>query len=105
MIGPTAPVTRATPIPTPRAGLDPCPFAACFTFEVHGTAAGNRMDADIIMALRKAGLRPEVEYAFRKTGLLHLGGDRSQWPKDRIEEWDAAVAEYRLLVNKEGGLA
>ena len=40
--------------------------------------ASNRMDADIIMALRKARLPPEIEYAFRKTGLLHLGEDRSQ---------------------------
>jgi hypothetical protein len=67
--------------------------------------ASNRMDADIIMALRRSGAPSEVEYAFRKTGLLYLGGDRSLWPEDRVEEWDAAIAEYHLLMSKEGGTA
>jgi hypothetical protein len=59
--------------------------------------SGVRMQADILEALRKAGAPPEIAYAYRKTGLLSLGGDMSLWPKDHIEEWEAAVAEYHLI--------
>ena len=48
-------------------------------------------------AMRDAGTPPEYAYAYRKTGLLSLGGDMSLWPKDRREEWEAAVAEYRQM--------
>ena len=63
------------------------------------------MQADILEALRKAGAPPEFAYAYRKTGLLSLGGDMSRWPKEHIEEWDAAVAEYHLIeqAKREGG--
>src|SRR5262249_45232198 len=35
-------------------------------------------------------------YAYKKTGLLSLG-DTRLWPKDRREEWEAAIAEYHLI--------
>jgi hypothetical protein len=56
-----------------------------------------RMQADILEALRKAGTPPEIAYAYRKTGLLSLGGDMSLWPKEHVEEWEAAVAEHHLI--------
>ena len=64
-----------------------------------------RMEAEMLDALSKAGAPPEFAYAYRKTGLLSLGGDMSAWPKDRIKEWEAAVAEYRLIerARAEGG--
>jgi hypothetical protein len=67
--------------------------------------SGVRMQADILEALRKAGTPPEIAYAYRKTGLLSLGGDMSRWPKDHVEEWKAAVAEYHLVerAKREGG--
>jgi hypothetical protein len=67
--------------------------------------SGVRMQADILEALRKAGTPPEIAYAYRKTGLLSLGGDMSRWPKDHIEEWEAAVAEYHLVeqAKRDGG--
>jgi hypothetical protein len=58
---------------------------------------GVDMEADILNALRKAGAPPEFAYAYRKTGLLSLRGDMSLWPKDRVKEWQAAVAEYHLF--------
>jgi hypothetical protein len=65
----------------------------------------DKMQAQIIEAMNKAGTPPEFAYAYRKTGLLYLGGDRSLWPKEHVEEWEAAVAEYRRLEqsSKEGG--
>jgi hypothetical protein len=67
--------------------------------------SGLRMEADIIAALNKAGAPPELAYAYKKTGLLSLGGDMSRWPKDRIKEWQAAVDEYHLIerAKKESG--
>jgi hypothetical protein len=67
--------------------------------------SGVRMEADILNALGKAGAPPEFAYAYRKTGLLGLGGDMSLWPKEHREEWEAAVAEYHLIeeARKEAG--
>lgn len=56
-----------------------------------------RMEAEMLDALRKGGAPPEIAYAYKKTGLLYLGGDNSLWPKEHIEEWEAAVAEYHLI--------
>ena len=56
-----------------------------------------RMEAEVLDALRKADAPPEIAYAYKKTGLLYLGGDNSLWPKEHIEEWEAAVAEYHLI--------
>jgi hypothetical protein len=55
------------------------------------------MKACVLDALRKAGTPPEIAYAYRKTDLLSLGGDMTLWPKDRVKEWLAAVAEYHLI--------
>jgi hypothetical protein len=59
--------------------------------------SGVRMQADVLEALSKAGAPPEIAYAYKKTGLLYLGGDNSRWPKEHVEEWKAAVAEYHLI--------
>jgi hypothetical protein len=63
------------------------------------------MQADILAALSMAGAPPEIAYAYRKTGLLYLGGDNSLWPREHIEEWEAAVAEFHLVekAEQEGG--
>jgi len=63
------------------------------------------MEADVLDTLRRAGAPPEFAYAYKKTGLLSLGGDMSLWPKDRRKEWEAAVAEYHLIerARAEGG--
>jgi hypothetical protein len=56
-----------------------------------------RMEAEIVDALREGGAPPEIAYAYKKTGLLYLGGDNSLWPREHVEEWEAAVAEYHLI--------
>jgi hypothetical protein len=57
----------------------------------------DKMEAAALDAMLQAGTPPEYAYAYRTTGLLSLGGDMSMWPKDRREEWEAAVAEYRAM--------
>lgn len=59
--------------------------------------SAEKIETEALEAMRKAGTDPAYAYAYRKTGLLSLGGDMSMWPKDRREEWEAAVAEYRLM--------
>ena len=59
--------------------------------------SGEKIEAVALAAMKKAGTPPEYAYAYRRTGLLSLGGDMSLWPKDRREEWEAAVAEYRQM--------
>jgi hypothetical protein len=56
-----------------------------------------KLEQQVLEAMLKAGTSPEYAYAYRKTGLLSLGGDQSYWdPADRAE-WAAAVAEYRQM--------
>jgi hypothetical protein len=55
------------------------------------------MEADVLAAMSKANLPPEFAYAYKKTGLLGLGADKSRWPPDRVKEWNAAVDEYRAI--------
>jgi len=52
------------------------------------------MMVETIVAMRMAGLPPQFEYAYRKTGLLGLLEDKGGWPKEHIEEWDAAIDQY-----------
>jgi len=51
----------------------------------------------VLEAMNKANLPPEFAYAYRKTGLLGLGADKSAWDPADIEEWNGAVDEYRAM--------
>jgi hypothetical protein len=56
-----------------------------------------KIEAQVLEAMREAGTSPAYAYAYRKTGLLSFGGDQSFWdPSDR-REWAEAVAEYLRL--------
>jgi hypothetical protein len=55
-----------------------------------------RMEAEVLVAMRKAGLPPAFAHAYKKTGLLGFG-DTSAWPADRLKEWNDAVEEYALI--------
>ena len=54
-----------------------------------------KVQAEILEAMRKADLPPEVAYAYKKTGLLGL--DTSNWPAAERREWDDAIAEYHAV--------
>lgn len=58
---------------------------------------GSDLDAVILSAMNDAGLPPEFAYAYRKTGLLGLGKDKSRWPPEHVAEWNDAVDEYRAI--------
>lgn len=45
--------------------------------------------------LLKSGASPESIYAFHKTGLLVTAENRRQISAAELQQWDAAVAEYR----------
>ena len=44
--------------------------------------------------MRRAGLAPELVYAFEKTGLLVTDMNQDLIPEKDLEEWDAAIEEY-----------
>ena len=52
---------------------------------------------EVLAAMREAGIRPEVIYAYEKTGfLLTEEGYKSLSPQDRAE-YDAAFDEYEVV--------
>ena len=53
-----------------------------------------KMKRDVVAAMRAAGIRPELVYAYEQTGLLLLeDGYKNLSPVDRAE-YDAAIDEY-----------
>ncbi len=52
---------------------------------------------EVLSAMQRAKLPPEFAYAYRKTGLLGLGADKSAWDPKDIKEWNSAVDEYRVM--------
>jgi hypothetical protein len=54
----------------------------------------DKLDKDIFAAMRSAGTRPEIVYAFKKTGMLLLDDLKPTYPADAVAEWDAAIDEY-----------
>ena len=52
---------------------------------------------DTIAAMRAAGIRPALIYAYERTGLLVTSENRHLIPDADLDEWDDAVAEYDEL--------
>ncbi len=44
--------------------------------------------------MRRAGIAPELIYAFEKTGLLVTTMNQDLIPEKDLEDWDAAIGEY-----------
>ena len=49
-------------------------------------------------AMVEAGMRPEIIYAHRKTGLIVTQENYEKLPKSALVEWEAAVEEYFEVV-------
>ncbi len=49
-------------------------------------------------AMVEAGIRPEIIYAYRKTGLIVTQDNYGKLPKSAVAEWEAAVEEYFEMV-------
>jgi hypothetical protein len=56
-----------------------------------------RLDAEMLEAMRKTGVPPQIIFAYRKTGRLLLEGNRDLYPPEAQSEWDAAINEYFRL--------
>ena len=60
-------------------------------------------EAEILQAMQAADLPPEFAYAYKKTGLLGLSKDKSQWPADRVAEWKIGRATLKHVAGIGGG--
>ena len=51
-------------------------------------------EAMVAQTMRKAGLRPELIYAFEKTGRLVTESNLDALSEEEIKEWEEAIDEY-----------
>jgi len=58
------------------------------------------LTAESEAAMVLAGVRPEIVYAHRKTGLIVTSESYGKLPKSVFAEWEAAVAEYFEVVRQ-----
>ena len=49
----------------------------------------------MLLVLREANVRPEIIYAYQKTGRLVTEENAQLLSTEELAEWDAAVDEYR----------
>ena len=49
-------------------------------------------------AMVQAGIRPEIIYAHRKTGLIVTQENCEKLPADALAEWEAAAEEYFEMI-------
>ena len=61
-----------------------------------------KVQRDMVNAMRKAGIAPDRIYAFEKTGMLPLEGNLDVWSKKDLDEWQAAIEEFRRLHRRRG---
>jgi hypothetical protein len=47
-----------------------------------------------VTAMKNAGVKPEVIYAFQKTGRFIAPESRQMYDEETLAEWDAAIEEY-----------
>ena len=73
-----------TPQPISKAGLD-------------------EMTGQILSAAGKAGIRPELIYAMRKTGRIVTESNQHLLTDEELQEWQDAIEEYLALVDKQQG--
>ena len=52
-------------------------------------------NARIVDAMKRAGIRPEIIYAFEKTGVLMTEGNQHLWSPEDQKACDAALAEFQ----------
>jgi hypothetical protein len=68
-----------------------------FDPDAHEPTPTRDIQQDVLAAMEKAKLPPEFAYAYRRTGLLGLGRDKSAWPPEHVAEWNAAIDDYRAI--------
>lgn len=65
----------------------------------------NTIEADTLAVMRSAGTPAEVIYAYKKTGRILQDDYRDRYPREAIEEWDAAIREYRRLEKERASIS
>jgi hypothetical protein len=58
------------------------------------------MRREMLDAMKQTQIRPEIEYAYRKTGFLLTKENEALLPDSDVAEWDAAVDEFFDLKKK-----
>ena len=54
-----------------------------------------KVRAATVEAMRAAGVRPELIYAYERTGLIVTRENRKLMSAADLDEWEDAIAEYR----------
>lgn len=78
-------------------GRDPLPHEPVFfdpKSDVPKQIESEEFDRVVLDALQKSGARPQIIYAFKKTGLLGVEGKMDLWEEDAKREWNEAIDEY-----------
>lgn len=52
--------------------------------------------ARMLKAMQEAGVRPEIIYAFERTGRVVTEENRSLLTAEELKEWTDAIEDYRL---------
>lgn len=60
-----------------------------------GPISEEEVDEAMLLVLREAKVRPEIIYAYQKTGRLVTEENAQHLSEEELAEWNAAVDEYR----------
>ena len=61
------------------------------------------MMGQILSAAGKAGVRPELIYAMKKTGRIVTESNQHLLTDEELQEWHDAIKEYLALVDTQQG--
>jgi len=90
-------------------GVDPGPEDPIFfdpnadTPQPISQAGLDEMMGQLLSAAGKAGIRPELIYAMKKTGRMVTESNQHLLTNEGLQEWRDATEEYRALVEKQEG--
>lgn len=82
---------------TEKFGREPGPKDPIFfdpDYDTPVTFTEEKATSEIIEAMRAANVRPELIYAFEKTGLILVEGRENMYPEKDIKEYNDAISEY-----------
>ncbi len=83
-------------------GRDPLPHEPVFFDPNKDVPTAMEIDDatgdEIREAMTQAGVRPELIYAYDKTGLILSEENRDIYPQEILDEYDAAIEKYFELV-------
>ena len=86
-------------------GRDPLPHEPVFfdpAKERPEPLAAGALESDVLEAMKRANIPPEIIFAYLKTGLLLSEENAASYSPDVRAEWQAAIDEYFRL-EQQGG--